>query len=180
MSRWLLSISVDGDSTTSQTACASAQSLSQWKKKFPDNNIEIPMFPFVPLPLDLPVMEGLGRTRQNLLFYSVSPSAFVCTLVCKLRALVIDIINDFPCQLPWNRLGLTVRPRYINWTSDQFLWLSLSVASEQLWKIHRVLPCRDLAVLENCLWCAAGPCVLKFYSSSCLDYARGEKPHELK
>lgn len=160
MSRWLLSIYADGDSTTSQTACASAQSLSQWKKKFPDIHIEIPMFPFLPLPLDLPVMEGLGRTRQNLLFYSVSPSAFVCTLVCKLRALVIDIINDFPCQLPWNRLGLTVRPRYINWTSDQFLWLSLSVASEQLWKIHCVLPCRDLAVLENCLWCAAGPCVL--------------------
>lgn len=104
MSRWLLSISADGDSTTSQTACASAQSLSQWKKKFPDIHIEIPMFPFVPLPLDLPVMEGLGRTRQNLLFYSVSPSAFVCTLVCKLRALVIDIINDFPCQLP-GRVG---------------------------------------------------------------------------
>lgn len=63
-----------------------SHSHSGKKKEFPDIHIEIPMFPFVPLPLDLPAVEGLGRTRQKLLFYSVSPSAFMCTLVCKLRA----------------------------------------------------------------------------------------------
>lgn len=38
--------------------------------------------------------------------------------------------------------------------------LSLSVAFDQLWKIHCVLPCRALAVLEMGSGVAAGPCVL--------------------
>lgn len=104
---------------------------------------------------------GSWKNRQKLQFYSVCPSAFMCSLVCRLRALVMHIIHDFPHELPWNRLNLTVRPRYKSWTSDQFLWLSLSVAFEPLWKIQCFLPCRDSAVLENGICCAAGPCVLE-------------------
>lgn len=86
----------------------------------------------------------LWRSWKNKSNPSVLLSVSISSLVCRLRALLMHIIHDFPCQLPWNRLGLTVRPRYINWTSDQFPWLSLSVAFEELWKIHCVFPCRTL------------------------------------
>lgn len=97
----------------------------------------------------------------------------MCSLVCRLRALLMHIIHDFPCQLPWNRLCLTVRPRCINWASDQFLWLSLSVAFEQLWKIHCVLPCRGLAVLENGSGVLQALVFFEFYSSRTV-YAMGK------
>lgn len=139
----------------------------------------IQKFPFVPLPLDLPLVEGLGRTRQSLQVCSESPSARLYVLTCmQIKSPADAFYSWFPIQLPWNRLDLTVRPRYINWTSDQFFWLNLSVAFENLWKIRCVLPCRALAVLENGSGVLQAFVFFKFYSSSCL--CKGKNPYELK
>lgn len=62
-----------------------------------------------------------NKTKTSVLL-SVSISLYVHTCM-QIKSLVIHFIHDFPCQLPWNKLDLTVRPRYINWTSDQFLCL---------------------------------------------------------
>lgn len=109
--------------------------------------------------LDLPVVEGLRRTRQKTSFLlSISLSLYVLTCM-QIESPGDAHYSGFPMSASLKQVGPYSKTK-VHKLHIKSVPLSLSVAFEQLWKICRVLPCGDLAVLEIRLWCAAGPCVL--------------------